>query len=397
MRTRKAFTLIELLVVVAAIAVLISLLLPAVQAAREAARRTQCRSNLKQIGLAALSYVDVNKRFPMSDSEIYNACCTTPTRPCHCGTKGKYNDWNVHVWGERLLAYLEGTTVYNTIDFNSPIFSPWVSPCPPVTYTSRNSGCGNPRSKCYDPNAATAPAAAVIPIYLCPSTPRSENPFQEQTQGIELRFYYCRFVFQRLNGGLDYQGASCWGCPLKSYWQYGFNCGRKSQCGKGMFDDTAAGWPIDRIVDGMSTTMYLGEIAGRPNWWTRGEESGLVNHGLPGSCSKRRTPIKGWMNSNPGGCWSCWSSKGEELSGSSFNGLELPSNSSSSRLVPVCFFNCSNEDGTNVVFSFHPGSGTVLMCDGSVHTLNEGIGINVMHAFLTPNGGEAVSDQALGQ
>jgi prepilin-type N-terminal cleavage/methylation domain-containing protein/prepilin-type processing-associated H-X9-DG protein len=67
-RKRAAFTLVELLVVIAIIGILVALLLPAIQSAREAARRSQCTSNLKNLALAVINYQDVKKRFPMSEN-----------------------------------------------------------------------------------------------------------------------------------------------------------------------------------------------------------------------------------------------------------------------------------------------------------------------------------------
>src|SRR5690348_18426173 len=103
LRARRGFTLIELLVVIAIIAVLIALLLPAVQQAREAARRTQCRNNLKQIGLALHNYSSSHTVFPFGKGPSYSG---VPV----------YARWSQHAM---ILPYLDQGPLYNTLNFNS--------------------------------------------------------------------------------------------------------------------------------------------------------------------------------------------------------------------------------------------------------------------------------------
>src|ERR1700759_3097983 len=107
MRTkpRRGFTLIELLVVIAIIAVLIALLLPAVQAAREAARRSQCVNNLKQIGLAMHNYHDVNNALPLG-------------RTLQAGTYRPFSQQ------ARVLAYMEQKNIFDSLNFSLSSYDP---------------------------------------------------------------------------------------------------------------------------------------------------------------------------------------------------------------------------------------------------------------------------------
>ena len=106
---RRGFTLIELLVVIAIIAVLIALLLPAVQAAREAARRSQCVNNLKQLGLAAQNYVSSNNVFPPQTS--------WPTAAANVTGNTLGLQWGFN-WYYAVFPFLEETPIYNAVNFN---------------------------------------------------------------------------------------------------------------------------------------------------------------------------------------------------------------------------------------------------------------------------------------
>jgi prepilin-type N-terminal cleavage/methylation domain-containing protein len=131
---RRAFTLIELLVVIAIIAILIALLLPAVQQAREAARRTQCKNNLKQLGLA-----------------LHNYESSFVTFPPNLVPGGNFN-YSAGNWGvlAYLSPYLDQTPLYNLMNLNAPTYA-----------STAPYGIA-------DPNNALA-AAYEIPLFLCPS------------------------------------------------------------------------------------------------------------------------------------------------------------------------------------------------------------------------------------
>lgn len=129
----RGFTLIELLVVIAIIAVLVSLLLPAVQQAREAARRTQCRNQLKQLALAMHNYESSHSCFPPGQIRL-----SFPTTP-------RVRGWSMFV---QILPYLEQSALYSQWDFANPL----------ANETNGNTGF-------------------ILPVLVCPSATLPQNPF----------------------------------------------------------------------------------------------------------------------------------------------------------------------------------------------------------------------------
>jgi type II secretory pathway pseudopilin PulG len=205
-----AVTLVELLVVIAIIGVLVAILLPAVQAARESARRAACQNNLRQIGVALLAYHDVHKQFPVG--------CVEKRIP---STKPNGRQLS---WSAALLPNLEEQSLWSQIDFDSP----------------------------YDSSVNAIAAATIVNVYLCPSTVRLA-PGREGSVVADPA---------SSGGSGQYRGAAI---------DYGgiYGAAQMSPYANGVFLYDRD-MKISEITDGTSHTLALAEDTGR-GWLTDGE------------------------------------------------------------------------------------------------------------------------------
>ncbi len=356
--SRRGFTLIELLVVIAIIAILIGLLLPAVQKVRDAAARAKCMNNLKQMGLAAHNYESTNGYLPPNHGTVNVN-----------GVVGS-NDASPQAL---ILPYVEQSNKYNQFNFNYKTWNdaPAVSGLPAM------------------PLVNLAARSQDIPIYICPSDPSST---QRGSNDVDLS--------QGAQGRLNY--LACLGTTS----QFG-----TSGPGAGIFSNGTAtngsilkGIPIVAIQDGTSNTAMFAEVMRSTHPWPA--VSGVRDN----TVIILQTDSSPFVASDADGraIPSCatgaqWNSSikyvglqfERDLWGTTFYTHTLPPNWNRKVASGNQQYNCGDTAIAHfhvAASSYHSGGANVVMADGSVRFVNDSINFATWQAMGTRAGGEVVSN-----
>ena len=357
--SRLAFTLVELLVVIAIIGVLVGLLLPAVQATREAARRMQCSNSVKQMALATLNYESAFRKFPMT------------------GTVDV--DFSVQA---RILAFIEQGNLNSRLDYSKRAFS------------------GPFNAKVPNPLFAEA-FATPIPTFLCPSDPAPSTTTM-QVNGTPVTY-----------GGLNYMFSNGSGTGTNYDWRWvtdGIVCQNAPRAYRDLTDGASNTVVLSETVRsvGDDITLPAGTLPRFPYPYTLNGSSG-VNSALQSSRGLRATgspwgayvdatgnifnpqtdliwpSFSGWRGGNSPairGRGISWAFNGSI--NSSTNGYHTPNSRTPDLVI--------HHTGFFGPRSYHSGGANVGLADGSVHFLSDGIQAATQRALHSCNGGEIVGE-----
>ncbi len=357
-----AFTLIELLVVIAIIAMLVSILLPAVQQAREAARRSTCKNNLKQLGIALHNYHDTHSVLPPAFVSYGTKDGSGPAWAQIDATSwDAAPGWG---WGTMILPYIEQGSLYDGLNLSEPCWSPV--------------NANLVRSK--------------LSVFLCPSVSGSHDPFVVQTEsgsprqinsGVDVVFGHSHYVG---NHGQE----SCW------------DSGSGSDLTATIFTDIVSGSTTNVNVNGDSTKVSDGIFTRNSRVHFRDVTDGLSNTIFLGEHSSKLSD-KTWVGAVPGAF--TIPKLGEYAAGvsNSVNGPEsgitmLVAHSGPAGgeldILGTPIIHPVNSPFLHVcqMYSEHPGGGHILLGDGSGHFVSENVDLYLFAKMSSISEGEVTGE-----
>ena len=333
-RHPRGFTLVELLVVIAIIGILIGMLLPAVQQVREAARRTACQNNLRQMGLAVLNYESANMKFP-SAGQAKNGSGGGANLFYAADNRGETVNNPSHSVQTYILPFLEQGNAFQMFDLE------W-------RYDAEPSDAPNNRIA----------AQTVVPAFICPSTAGRSG--EVDGDGYGFTDYSCPVTvatLEELNSGMS-MGQDNLICAFNGL------SSRK----------------ISAIFDGTSNTVAIAEDAGRVD---------VATGGFMEIKDENLFDSNGMANGGPQALRRSWAWADPE---NSFNVDRLVNNNAAPLGgPPECPWSEVNCGANEETFSFHPGGANVVLCDGSTHFLTDTINSVLFQALMSANNGDIVS------